>query len=90
MDRRRPDQPLSEAQLAVLRAVVRCHERDGRVTVRGVADEVGFASPNTAHVHLYALRERGLVAWDEGRAGTIRPVGRQAPRWVSFVSTEAT
>ena len=43
-------------------------------TVRSVGEEVGLASPNSTHHHLLDLRDAGLVTWDEGKTGTLRPL----------------
>lgn len=44
----------------------------GLQTMGDIAAEVGI-SRSTAYEHLTALRADGLVAWEPGLAGTIRP-----------------
>lgn len=46
------------------------------LTVRAVARKAGVALGYT-HAHLCLLREAGLVTWDEGRQGTLRPLVRR-------------
>lgn len=59
-------------QAAVLSALVLRYSRDGRATVRQVAQDVG-RSPGYVWYALAALREQGMVTWDTGRLGTLRP-----------------
>lgn len=47
----------------------------GRVTITDLVDELGW-SRSTIHWHLRMLRELDLITWDEGRAGTLRPLVR--------------
>jgi DNA-binding IclR family transcriptional regulator len=61
------------AATSTLLALLRLYERDGRATVRGVAAERGCAL-NSAHDQLVELRSLGLVTWEDGRAGTLRPL----------------
>lgn len=42
-------------------------------TYRSLAAELGMAY-STVEYHLLRLRNRGLVAWAEGKHGTIRPL----------------
>lgn len=67
---------LLAGQAATLAALVRVYTRDGRATVRTVMVEAGKRSPNTTHVHLVALRNAGLVTWEDGRQSTLRPLVR--------------
>ncbi len=46
-----------------------------RPTVRSVAAEVGRAVGHT-HALLVELRDAGLVTWERGRRGTLRPACR--------------
>lgn len=57
----------------VLLALLRVSARGERATVRAVAAEARLASFGKAHRELVRLRELGLVTWDEGRTGTLRP-----------------
>lgn len=42
-------------------------------TIRAVARKANVALGHT-HLQLTKLRDAGLVAWDEGKAGTLRPL----------------
>jgi predicted transcriptional regulator len=64
------------AQTRVLLALIAVCERDGRATVRSVATEVGRAV-RTTYDRLLDLRDVGLVDWEEGKAGTLRPTVRR-------------
>lgn len=66
----------------VLVAVLRLHGVYGRCTVRAVASDVG-CTVATAHWHLRALRDQGLVAWDDDRQGTLRPLVRVVEEWAA-------
>ena len=68
---------VTPAQLKALCAVEYLAAR-GPVTMRAVARLLGvqyFA----AYQHLVALRRRGLVTWEGGRAATLRPTFAFAP-----------
>lgn len=56
-----------------LLAVVSVHRREGRVTFRDVASATGVA-PSTAHLRCRRLRALGLVAFDDRRSATLRPL----------------
>jgi SOS-response transcriptional repressor LexA len=71
---RPPRSELTRSQLRILLAVCTVHHRDGRATVRAVAEAVGLASMSTVHHHLVALRDAGWVTWDDGRDSTLRPL----------------
>lgn len=60
----------------VLLSVVRLHRDYGRVTVRAVAADVR-CTVSVAHWHLDRLKAEGLVTWDEGTQGTLRPLVRE-------------
>lgn len=69
---------ISPAQTRVFLALLAEWEEHGRVTVRSVAKRLGPAGVGSVHGHLSSLREAGLVAWEDGRGGTLRPlVGRR-------------
>jgi DNA-binding IclR family transcriptional regulator len=53
----------------VLLAVVILH----RPTVRSVAAATGLSAAR-AHAQLVDLRRHGLVAWEDGKDGTLRPL----------------
>lgn len=61
-----------DGQTRVLLSLLHLWERDGRVTMRQVADGAGL-SLTTTKKHLDSLRLEGLVTWDEGTNGTLRP-----------------
>lgn len=61
------------AATSTLLALLRVYERDGRATVRSVADERGVAL-SSAYRLLDELRNEGLVTWEDGQAGTLRPL----------------
>lgn len=70
---------ISPAQTRVFLALLAEWEKHGRVTIRAVAKRLGLAGVGSVHTHLSALREAGLVAWDDGRSATLRPLfGRVA------------
>lgn len=69
---------VSPARTRVLLGLLHVHERDGRATVRSLADETG-RSINPTHRHLRRLRDAGLVAWTPGSAGTLRPLVTPVP-----------
>jgi predicted transcriptional regulator len=58
---------LPPAEEDVLAAVL----QGGRLTVRVLADRAG-RSVSTVHAALVKLRDAGVVAWEDGRAGTLR------------------
>lgn len=66
----------------VLAALIDIVERDGRATVRSLAAEVDLQL-NTVHSHLYSLKRAGLVHWEEGTAGTLRPLVARLDAWMS-------
>lgn len=57
----------------VLLSLIRLHSTFGRATVRAIAADVGI-SVGTAHWHLQHLADEGLIAWDPGKRGTLRPL----------------
>lgn len=63
------------AQLRILDALAAVHDRDGRATVRSVARCAGLGVATT-HLRLVQLRALGLVRWEPGRIGTLRPAVR--------------
>lgn len=58
----------------VLLAVIRTHATEGRATVRGVTFAAGYKSTGDVYETLCELRRQGLVAWDPGTRGTLRPL----------------
>lgn len=65
---------VSPARTAVLPALLADHQENGRATVRSVMRRAGLHSTSTTHAHLCALRRAGLVVWEPGRDGTLRPL----------------
>lgn len=65
-----PYSAMSPAQTRVLLAVLATPVPR---TVRSVATAVGLPLATT-HGHLADLRRLGFVAWDQGRASTLRPL----------------
>lgn len=63
---------ISPARTRVLLALINVYQRDGRATVREVA-EAADKSPSTAYTMLLRLRDMGLVYWQPEHAGTLRP-----------------
>lgn len=55
-------------------AVARVHARDGRATFRAVAAERGVHFGSISEQQLPALRALGLITWDDGHRGTLRPL----------------
>lgn len=70
---------LTAAQTRVLLALVLVYERDGRATVRSVAEQAGLSSPGSLVRHLRVLRRLGWVTWVDHRAGTLRPTVARIP-----------
>lgn len=66
---------ITPARLRVLTALIAVWDRDGRATVKSVADEVGRGLSAT-WVQLVHLRRAGLAQWQDGHAGTLRPTVR--------------
>jgi len=46
-------------------------------SVRDIQDGLQIASPNGVMCHLHALRAKGLIDWQTGKARTIRLVKRE-------------
>ncbi len=61
-----------------LLALVLEYEDEGRATVRSVAARAD-RSIEVTHRDLTRLRSEGLVTWDDGRHGTLRPLVRRVP-----------
>lgn len=67
------DDYVPETRTRVLVALLLAHAREGRATVRSVA-AIADLSPTATYSALRRLRDDGLVAWDEGRSSTLRPL----------------
>lgn len=70
---------LTTTEITVLVALIRVHAANGRATIREVTDVAGLASPSQTHHVLRRLRQADLVAWENGRAGTLRPLVQEIP-----------
>lgn len=68
-----PTTAMSAAQARVLVALIGVRSATGRATVRAVAATAGRSVQST-HARLCALEREGLVAWEAGRSGTLRPL----------------
>ena len=44
-------------------------------SLREIADEFGLGSASAAKIHVVALKKKGLLTWQEGKARTLRVVG---------------
>lgn len=49
---------------------------NGARTFEEVATMIGCAAPSTAMLHLRKARDLSLVAWEDGKKGTLRPLVR--------------
>ncbi len=58
----------------VLLAVVKLAETQPTVQIPDVCRECGISAKSVVHYRLEALRDLGLVTWEPGRAGTLRPM----------------
>lgn len=70
---------ISSSQTRVPVALIAVYQRDGRATVRSVVAEAGMKSPGSALRPLKLLRDAGLIAWEPGKAGTLRPLVQPVP-----------
>lgn len=61
------------AETRVYFALVATYREQGRATLRDVAARVGMSLSQT-HLAVRQLAEAGLVAWEEGKSGTLRPL----------------
>lgn len=64
--------PVGSAGVRVLLGLLRVWARGEALSVRAVAVEAGRCQSAT-YRQLVVLRELGLVAWEPGRRGTMRP-----------------
>lgn len=67
---------ISGAATNVLLSLVHVYERDGRATVRSVA-QAADRTLNPVHRQLAYLRDEGLVDYTPGKTGTLRPLVRR-------------
>ena len=75
----RPKDRIGPTRLRVLALVVAARDRGRTPTVKGMARQLGLRVHNGVAVHLRALRRLGLVEWDAGKGGTLRPTCRFVP-----------
>ena len=69
-------QPLTERQQEVLEFIRQYRASHGYCcTVREVAQAVGSPNVTGAMCHLWPLKRKGWITWEEGQSRTIRPTG---------------
>ena len=69
-------QPLTERQQEVFEFIRDYRASKGYCcTVREVAHAVGSPNVTGAMCHLWPLKRKGWVTWEEGQSRTIRPTG---------------
>lgn len=68
-----PTAAMPAMRAATLAAVANTYATQGRVTIRAVADQLGGVSTHLVWLHLRALRAMGLVGFEDGGKGTLRP-----------------
>lgn len=64
--------PRQEAMVGVIAALTR--EQGYPPSLREIANVMGYASTQPVAYHLGLLREQGVVAFEDGKARTIRVV----------------
>ncbi len=69
--------PSDSVMVAWIAEFIARHHRAPRV--REFAAGVGLRSASSGHRHLAHLRERGLVAWEDGMVGTLRVLDPPSP-----------
>lgn len=68
-------EPLTERQAEVYEFIRGYRARKGYCcTIREVAQFVGSTNVTAAMCHLWPLKRKGWVTWEEGQGRTIRPV----------------
>lgn len=67
---------IGDGATRVLCAVIQLAACQPTVTVRDVRDATGIKSTATVWKYLLRLRREGLVTWQPGRSGTLRPLVR--------------
>ncbi len=69
-------QPLTERQQEVFDFIRQYRASHGYCcTVREVAQAVGSPNVTGAMCHLWPLKRKGWITWEDGQSRTIRPVG---------------
>lgn len=74
-----PRDAISDGETRTLLALLDVYRRDGRATVRSVAAARDLRSISTIHGNLATLADRGLVATERRRTGTLRPLVEVVP-----------
>ena len=65
--------PLTARQRGILEQIAACIAQNGYPpTTRELAERVGIKGPNALNDHLWALRRKGYVEWQDGKARTLR------------------
>lgn len=64
--------PVSSDELKILVWIMRVVDAKGRCTVRDISRHYRISTSTVQRV-LEALRDAGLVAWEPGASGTLRP-----------------
>lgn len=68
-----PSRPATDAERAVLRAMVRYIDEKGYApSYREIGELAGLRSISTVSTHLHSLRKKGYVDWTNGKKRTIR------------------
>ena len=71
--RHRPRRLVGRARTVILQFIVDRSKIKLPPTVREIMDHLGFNSPNGIHQHLKALKKKGLINYEDGKARTITP-----------------
>ena len=67
--------PLTDRQQEVFQFVWLFREQHGYCcTIREVCSHFGFSSSNAAMNHLWPLRRKGWLTWQDKQSRTLRPV----------------
>ena len=64
---------IGQTRTAILQLIVERSKIKLPPTIREIMDHLGFASPNGIHEHLKALKKKGLIDYEYGKARTITP-----------------
>lgn len=69
-------QPLTQRQQEVFQFICDYRQRKGYCcTIREVAEACGSTNVTAAMCHLWPLKKKGWITWEENQSRTIRPVG---------------
>ena len=73
-------QPLTKRQAELLGIIKWCLEHRGiPPSLREMADGMDLHSTNAPHALLRALKKKGYIAWDHGKARTMRVLVHETP-----------